>query len=103
EEIRAVLWPADTFVEFDDVLNTSVRKLRSALNDSADNPRFLETVPRRGYRFVAPVTVVEESRPSGVPAITVKPASEESAGQIEPSKTSSSSRVRYWIAAALSI
>ena len=54
EEIRQKLW-SDTFVEFDDALNTAVRKLREALNDSADNPRFLETVPRRGYRFVAPV------------------------------------------------
>jgi eukaryotic-like serine/threonine-protein kinase len=55
EEIRQKLWSRDTFVEFDDALNTAVRKLRAALNDSADNPRFLETVPRRGYRFVAPV------------------------------------------------
>ena len=47
--------PFDTFVEFDDALNTAVRKLREALNDAANNPRFLETVPRRGYRFVAPV------------------------------------------------
>src|SRR5208282_646333 len=55
EEIRQKLWSQDTFVEFDDALNTAVRKLRTALNDSADNPRFLETVPRRGSRFVAPV------------------------------------------------
>ncbi len=55
EEIRQNLWSHDTFVGFDDALNTAVRKLREALNDSADNPRFLETVPRRGYRFVAPV------------------------------------------------
>jgi eukaryotic-like serine/threonine-protein kinase len=102
EEIRGVLWPSDTFVEFDDVLNTSVRKLRSALNDSADNPRFLETVPRRGYRFVAPVTVVEaESSPSGLPASTLDSASEGTAGQIEASKTLSSSGLRYWIAACL--
>jgi eukaryotic-like serine/threonine-protein kinase len=57
EEIRQKLWAHDTFVEFDDALNTAVRKLRTALSDSADNPRFLETVPRRGYRFVAPVTM----------------------------------------------
>jgi DNA-binding winged helix-turn-helix (wHTH) protein/Tfp pilus assembly protein PilF len=57
EEIRQKLWTRDTFVEFDDALNTAVRKLRAALNDSADNPRFLETVPRRGYRFLAPVFV----------------------------------------------
>src|SRR6202035_3317185 len=56
EEIRERLWSDDTFVEFDDALNTAVRKLRTVLCDSADNPRFLETVPRRGYRFVAPVS-----------------------------------------------
>jgi eukaryotic-like serine/threonine-protein kinase len=60
EEIREKLWSHDTFVEFDDALNTAVRKLRAALNDSADNPRFLETVPRRGYRFVAPVSWTPE-------------------------------------------
>ncbi len=56
EKIREELWSNDTFVEFDNALNTAVGKLRAALSDSADNPRFLETVPRRGYRFVAPVT-----------------------------------------------
>jgi eukaryotic-like serine/threonine-protein kinase len=60
EEIRQKLWSRDTFVEFDDALNTAVRKLRAALNDSADNPRFLETVPRRGYRFVAPAAWTPE-------------------------------------------
>jgi len=60
EEIRQRLWSCDTFVEFDDALNTAVRKLRAALNDSADNPRFLETVPRRGYRFIAPVAWMQE-------------------------------------------
>jgi DNA-binding winged helix-turn-helix (wHTH) protein/tetratricopeptide (TPR) repeat protein len=62
EEIRQKLWSRDTFVEFDDALNTAVRKLRAALNDSADNPRFLETVPRRGYRFIAPVAWAAEPR-----------------------------------------
>jgi len=55
EEIRQKLWSDNTFVEFDAALNTTVRKLREALNDSADNPRFVETVPRRGYRFIGPV------------------------------------------------
>ncbi len=55
EDIRSQVWPQDLFVDFDAALNTAVGKLRAALNDSADNPRFLETVPRRGYRFVAPV------------------------------------------------
>ncbi len=63
EEIRQKLWARDTFVEFDDALNTAVRKLRTALNDTADNPRFLETVPRRGYRFVAPVAWAPEAHP----------------------------------------
>ncbi|HEY6184592.1 MAG TPA: tetratricopeptide repeat protein [Terriglobales bacterium] len=56
DEIRQKLWSVDTFVEFDDGLNSAIKKLRAALSDSADNPRFIETVPRRGYRFVAPVT-----------------------------------------------
>jgi DNA-binding winged helix-turn-helix (wHTH) protein/tetratricopeptide (TPR) repeat protein len=55
EQIRLQVWPQDLFVDFDAALNTAVGKLRAALSDSADNPRFLETVPRRGYRFVAPV------------------------------------------------
>jgi DNA-binding winged helix-turn-helix (wHTH) protein/tetratricopeptide (TPR) repeat protein len=66
EEIRQKLWSSDTFVEFDDGLNTAIKKIRTALGDSADNPRFIETVPRRGYRFLAPVTF---------PVVTVEPAS----------------------------
>jgi TolB-like protein/tetratricopeptide (TPR) repeat protein len=56
EAVRDRLWPADTFVDFDHGLNTAVRKLRQVLGDSADSPRFIETLSRRGYRFVAPVT-----------------------------------------------
>jgi Tol biopolymer transport system component/DNA-binding winged helix-turn-helix (wHTH) protein len=54
-ELRSKLWPADTFVDFDHSLNAAVRRLRDALGDSADTPRFVETVARRGYRFIAPV------------------------------------------------
>jgi len=57
-ELCERLWPAGTFVEFEDGLNTAVRKLRVALDDTSENPRFLETVPRRGYRFMAPVKEV---------------------------------------------
>lgn len=64
EEIRQRLWSDNTFVEFDNALNTAVGKLRSALNDSADNPRFLETIPRKGYRFVAPVSLLPETQSS---------------------------------------
>src|SRR5271170_4884893 len=58
EELHAALWPSDTFVDFDNSLNTAIKKLREALGDSADNARFIETLPRRGYRFLAPVTVI---------------------------------------------
>jgi DNA-binding winged helix-turn-helix (wHTH) protein len=52
EELRRRLWPADTFVDFDHGLNAALRRLRGALGDSADGPRFVETLPRRGYRFI---------------------------------------------------
>jgi Tol biopolymer transport system component/DNA-binding winged helix-turn-helix (wHTH) protein len=55
EELRGRLWPHDTFVDFEHSINTAVRRLRDALGDSAENPRFVETVARRGYRFLAPV------------------------------------------------
>jgi DNA-binding winged helix-turn-helix (wHTH) protein len=59
EELRSELWPSDTFVDFDNGLNTSINKLREALGDSAESPRFIETLPRRGYRFIALVTGVD--------------------------------------------
>jgi DNA-binding winged helix-turn-helix (wHTH) protein len=55
DELRARLWPADTYVDFEHGLNAIVKRLRDALGDSADTPRYIETVPRRGYRLVAPV------------------------------------------------
>jgi TolB-like protein/DNA-binding winged helix-turn-helix (wHTH) protein/Tfp pilus assembly protein PilF len=55
EEVREKLWPAETYVDFDHSLNTAVRKLREALGDSAEAPRYVETLARRGYRFIAPV------------------------------------------------
>lgn len=62
ETLRQRLWPDDTFVEFDQSLATAVTKLRQALGDSADNPRFVETVPKRGYRFLAPVHATIQSK-----------------------------------------
>jgi TolB-like protein/DNA-binding winged helix-turn-helix (wHTH) protein/Tfp pilus assembly protein PilF len=78
EELKEKLWPADTFVEFDVGLNTAVKKLRAALNDSADNPRFVETVPRLGYRFVAPVSVARSEGASLVDPVVAVPVAEES-------------------------
>ena len=63
DELRDKLWSADTFVDFDHGLNTAVNRLREALGDSADSPRFVETVPRRGYRFVAPVIDLDAPAP----------------------------------------
>jgi eukaryotic-like serine/threonine-protein kinase len=66
EEVRQRLWPQNTFVEFDNSLGVAIRKIRDALGDNADAPCYVETVPRRGYRFLAPVTTVtpEPVRPS---------------------------------------
>jgi len=70
EELRTHLWPADTFVDFDHSLNAAVRRLRDALGDTAENPRFVETVARRGYRFLAPVN---GTAPAVVSEIAVSP------------------------------
>jgi len=55
EELRSKLWPADTFVDFDHSLNAAIKRLRDALGESAETPIFVETLARRGYRFIAPV------------------------------------------------
>lgn len=73
EELRERLWEADTFVDFDQGLNTAVKKLRQALNDSAENPRYIETQPRKGYRFLAPVEAVTPPEESPV-RLTPAPA-----------------------------
>lgn len=70
EELRNRLWPADTFVDFDHGLNAAVKRLRDALGDSAENPRFVETLARRGYRFVAPI-----GRPNSLPVTAKVPES----------------------------
>jgi len=69
EELRQKLWPAHTFVDFDRSLNKAMTKLRAALGDSADCPRFVETIPRHGYRFLAPVHVNHHELPPTVPSV----------------------------------
>ena len=67
EELQKKLWPDGTFVDFDHSLNTAINKIRETLGDSAENPRFVETLARRGYRFIAPVEGVStESASSSV-------------------------------------
>jgi DNA-binding winged helix-turn-helix (wHTH) protein/tetratricopeptide (TPR) repeat protein len=65
DELRQKLWPGDTFVDFDTGLNSAIKKLRDVLSDSADEPRYIETLPRRGYRFIAPVE--NGPRPASAP------------------------------------
>ena len=71
EELRRTLWPEDTFVDFDHSLGSAANKLREALGDSATNPRFIETLPRRGYRFIAPFEPIGEIE--GTPAVSEPP------------------------------
>lgn len=65
EELRQSLWPADTFVDFEHGLNTAVNKVRDVLRDSANDPRFIETLPRRGYRFVGAISGPRVAQPAG--------------------------------------
>ena len=65
EEIRKQLWPNDTAVEFDNGINAAIKRLRQALGDSADSPRFIETLARRGYRWIAPTELAEPVAPVG--------------------------------------
>src|SRR5713101_1350037 len=64
EELHSKLWPADTFVDFDHGLNNAVARIREVLDDSSDTPRYVETLPRRGYRFIAALADV---RPATIP------------------------------------
>jgi TolB-like protein/DNA-binding winged helix-turn-helix (wHTH) protein/tetratricopeptide (TPR) repeat protein len=73
DELRQQLWQADTFVDFDHGLNSAINRLREALGDSAENPRFIETLPRRGYRFIAPIDRTPADEPATVP-VAILPA-----------------------------
>jgi cholera toxin transcriptional activator len=89
EEFHKKLWPGDTFVDFDHGLNNAMNRLREALGDTAESPRFVETLPRRGYRFVANVdgaVIPEASRPtsSALPAERALPPTAEKAAAQSP-------------------
>jgi DNA-binding winged helix-turn-helix (wHTH) protein/tetratricopeptide (TPR) repeat protein len=110
EEVRQRLWANNTFVEFDNSLGVAIRKVRDSLDDDAEAPRYLETIPRRGYRFVAPVTVVvpESVIPAKPP--TEAPTTAAVGGVSAPETVSAPGAVakigsqrsqRYWVAAAL--
>ena len=74
EELQQKLWPSDTFVDFDHSLNTAINKVREALGDSASSPRFVETLARRGYRFIAPVQTDAPAPKPETPAATAQTA-----------------------------
>ena len=88
EEFHQKLWPEGTYVDFDGSLNASLKKLRSALDDDSENPRFVETIPRKGYRFIAPVTL------AGAKAETVLAGSTEPEPEVELAPATTSSRPR---------
>lgn len=102
EEVRQRLWTDNTFVEFDNSLGVAIRKVRDSLGDDADAPRYLETIPRRGYRFVAPVTVVAPESltpakpvpeiPTAAPVVKI-----DSSGTVSNAQSSR----RYWVAVVL--
>jgi cholera toxin transcriptional activator len=81
EELRQKLWPADTFVDFDHSLNTAVNKLRETLGDSASSPRYIETLARRGYRFIGPLQTEASQSGSGA---KVSSAADSSAAPLHP-------------------
>jgi TolB-like protein/DNA-binding winged helix-turn-helix (wHTH) protein/Tfp pilus assembly protein PilF len=87
EQLQQRLWPSDTFVDFDHSLNTAVMRLREVLSDSSENPRFIETLPRRGYRFLAPV----EEKPASVNEPTPVQTGEVGASQSADSKVDATS------------
>lgn len=78
EELRSRIWPNESFGDFDQAVNVAVAKLRAALGDSADNPRYVETLPRRGYRFIAEVAIVNlpANRPELTPEVGALPGGE---------------------------
>jgi TolB-like protein/DNA-binding winged helix-turn-helix (wHTH) protein/Tfp pilus assembly protein PilF len=105
EQLREKLWGHDTFVDYDHSLNISINKLREVLSDSAASPRYIETVPKRGYRFIAPVRTAAAEGTSAQPAATfpsspMVAARESSSPPDATLPTKSSSRSRYLIATA---
>jgi DNA-binding winged helix-turn-helix (wHTH) protein len=95
EELRERLWGTDTVVDFDQGLNKAINRVRDALGDSAENPRFIETVPKRGYRFIAPVIRTD--------AVAIIPAPEDNAVPVETYRGARIATVREKIAWCLTL
>ena len=100
EEVRQHLWPENTFVEFDNSLGVAIRKVRESLNDNAEAPNYVATIPRRGYRFVAPVTVQAPEKPAEIQQSPAPPAPRiETAQSAVPNKRVFQPHWAYWLAA----
>jgi DNA-binding winged helix-turn-helix (wHTH) protein len=85
EELRSRVWPNESFGDFDQALNIAIGKLRTALEDSAENPRFIETLPKRGYRFIADVSVLDaDTHPKKPESVTGDPGAQEEEKKTEP-------------------
>ena len=98
QELQARLWPSDTYVGFDEGLNTAIRKLRTAFGDSAANPRFIETLPRRGYRFIAPLSAAstEISFEGKAAVLDPVPRQQDAQPAKTPDNAAFSAEVRSW-------
>jgi DNA-binding winged helix-turn-helix (wHTH) protein len=102
EELRDRLWPGDTFVDFDGSLRVAVRKLREALDDDAENPRYIETIPKRGYRFLVPeVRRIDAAQEAAEPE-AAKLSDDARRDDLEPLKTGAKA-TRWWVAAGAAI
>jgi TolB-like protein/DNA-binding winged helix-turn-helix (wHTH) protein len=103
EELRKKLWSEDTFVDFDAGLNAAVRKLRDALSESAESPRFIETLPRHGYRFIAQVEAVPDPKPPEELTLPTNPTMDllslplASSSPTEEGKTTAAGMTRNWV------
>ena len=98
EELRQILWPAETFVDFEHGLNTSIKELRQILSDSASKPRYIETLPKLGYRIVAPV---EAESDIGVAVLEIDEAPAEPEAPAVTARPKPVSRFLPWIVAAV--
>ncbi len=107
EELQEKLWPTGTYVDFEGSLNAALKRLRAALDDDADNPRFIETVPKRGYRFIAPVTVadsgVKSAATSGITPSTSVVAVEEVSADAARKRRGSRFVLRFTAIAAFAL
>ena len=107
EDLQKAVWPADTFVDFDHGLNKAINKIREALGDSAESPRFVETVARRGYRFIADVRVVDAAAVAplvpALPAPTVPEVSDRQDVISAPPSAASVVRSRWWQLSTLAL